>query len=58
MFVEMAYGEDWRKHRAAFMKFMEPAVVLGYMDVQRHEVHKLLNALLGTPDDFTQLIRT
>lgn len=56
--VELPYGEEWRKQRAAFQKLLDPAALLSYMDVQKYERNKLLDGLRSMPSDFYQLIRT
>ena len=57
MFVLMPYGEEWRKYRAAFQKFLEPAALVKFQKTQKYETHKLLAGLYRTPTEFYQLMR-
>ncbi|KAI5118845.1 hypothetical protein M0805_006164 [Coniferiporia weirii] len=53
----MPYGEKWRKHRAFLHRFLEPASVGKYVDLQTRETHRMLANFLNTPKDFIQHVR-
>ncbi|KAJ3505894.1 hypothetical protein NLJ89_g7173 [Agrocybe chaxingu] len=50
--VFMDYGEEWRAHRKACQQLLNLDKTRSYEDVYLRHVHKLLERLLDSPEDF------
>jgi len=51
------YGETLRKHRSYLHRFFQSPDVLDYLQLQLHETHVMLNALLDGPANYGKHIR-
>ena len=53
----MDYGDEWRAQRRMFHQQFTHKVVPEYHPMIRQGVHRLLNLLYESPDDFSRHIR-
>ena len=51
------YGTRWRRHRRAFHQYFNPSAVVAYKQAGKLEVHRFIQRLIDTPDDFLHHIR-
>ncbi|KAF9046700.1 cytochrome P450 [Panaeolus papilionaceus] len=51
------YGDLWRQHRRILKKYFEKDAALSYIAIQQGKVHKLLQNLSNTPDNFCRHIK-
>ncbi|THH04571.1 hypothetical protein EW146_g10143, partial [Bondarzewia mesenterica] len=56
-FVEMPYGNSWRKHRGAFQKHFHTRATPRYEPIQIREAHALLRNLLHSPENYYHHLR-
>ena len=46
----MPYNDSWRHHRRLFSRYFNSTAVTRYRPIQRDAVHRLLLALLDSPE--------
>lgn len=52
------YGDDWRRRRRIFQQTFKKNASLKYHPIQTRKIHKMLQSLLETPEDFIMHYKT
>ncbi|KAJ6508743.1 cytochrome P450 [Mycena sanguinolenta] len=54
----MPMGDKWRKHRRMFQQHFRRDISRNYRPIQMQKIHLLLQALLSSPQDFREHLKT
>ncbi|KAF7374565.1 O-methylsterigmatocystin oxidoreductase [Mycena sanguinolenta] len=57
-FLMLPAGDKWRDHRKMFQQHFRPDVTRNYHPIQMNKVHLLLQALLSSPQEFREHLKT